>query len=440
MQKTVQKEFVKYVSLNIMGMIGLSCYILADTYFVSARLGADGLTALNLAIAVYSLIHGAGLMIGIGGATRYAICKAEQDKERGSQAFTGAVILGLALGITLAVAGFFWAEPIAGILGAKGNILGLTGTYLKTIMCFSPFFILNNVLIAFIRNDNDPRLSMCAMLGGSLSNIILDYVFMYPLNMGIFGAAFATGLAPVISISILSIHFIRKKQGFALVKLQSLWRHITDIGSLGLSAFINEMSSAVVLITFNLLILSLAGNTGVAAYGIVANLALVVQSVFTGIGQGSQPLISRYYGVGEYAAARKIFKWSAFTAMAISVVTICTAYVFTDGLVSIFNSGDNRQLAEIAYTGLRLYVLGFLIAGVNIVTASYFSAVEKPKQSFVIAITRGCIGILFFGILLSTLFGMNGIWVAFSAAEGITVLFSLLFISKQTLAKQNFSK
>ena len=138
---------------------------------------------------------------------------------------------------------------------------------------------------------------MAAMLTGSFSNILLDYVFLFPLNMGIFGAALATGFAPVISIGLLSLHFIRGKNRFAWsFDQRALGRRVLDICSLGISAFINELSSAVVLIVFNLLILRLAGNTGVAAYGIVANLALVAVSVFTGISQGSQPLISVFTG------------------------------------------------------------------------------------------------------------------------------------------------
>lgn len=207
----VLKNFFKYVSLNVMGMIGLSCYILADTFFVSNALGSNGLAALNFSIPIYCIINGAGLMIGIGGATRYSILKSQNEDEKANSIFSNTVIIGMVVGIIMLIVGLFLSTPIAKLLGADGTTLTLASTYLTTILSFSPFFILNNIMIAFIRNDGNPRLSMAGMLTGSFSNIVLDYIFIYPLSMGMFGAAFATGLAPIISLCILSSHFIKQK-------------------------------------------------------------------------------------------------------------------------------------------------------------------------------------------------------------------------------------
>ena len=292
----ILNKFIKYVSLNVLGMIGLSCYILADTFFVSKGMGADGLTALNLAISIYSFIHGTGLMIGIGGATRFGILRSQGEEKKADRIFSQSVFIGLFLGTAYVFIGVFASGVLSHILGADQVTFQMTSVYLKTILCFSPAFILNNVMIAFVRNDRNPKLSMAAMLTGSISNIILDYVFIFPLDMGMFGAAFATGLAPVISIFILLLHVFKKKNGFHLCRFKLSVKKSVDIVSLGLSAFINEFASGIVLIIFNLVILGIAGNTGVAAYGIVANLSLVAASVFTGIGQGLQPIVSASYG------------------------------------------------------------------------------------------------------------------------------------------------
>lgn len=423
MQKQISREFYKYISLNVLGMLGLSCYILADTFFISKRLGADGLTALNLAISVYSIINGLGLMLGIGGATRFAICRAQGEREKGNQVFTASAAAGITVGIVLLMIGMTGSDAVAKMLGAEGNIQTMTGSYLKTILEFAPFFIMNNVLIAFVRNDGSPRLSMAAMLTGSFSNILLDYVFLFPLDMGIFGAALATGFAPVISIGLLSLHFIRGKNQFAWTsRMGALARRVCDICSLGISAFINELSSAVVLIVFNLLILHLAGNTGVAAYGIVANLALVAVSVFTGISQGSQPLISRFYGEGRKKESAGVFARAAVLAGAVGIFFSIAAFAFTTNLVGIFNGEGNRELADIAFWGLRLYFLGFCPAGVNIVAAAYMGAVEKGRESFAIAFIRGVAAMLFFAFALSFVWKMDGIWLAFPAAEISTLL------------------
>lgn len=158
------REFARYASLNVLGMLGLSCYILADTFFVAQGLGTDGLTALNLAIPVYSLIHGTGLMIGMGGGTLYAMRSGKGDPAA-NQIFTHAVCLAAGFAVCFMLIGPFGTEAITSLFGARKTIGEMTSTYLRMILLFSPAFLLNNVLICFVRNDGAPQLSMAAMLG-----------------------------------------------------------------------------------------------------------------------------------------------------------------------------------------------------------------------------------------------------------------------------------
>lgn len=216
--KSQLKEFSRYCTLNVLGMIGLSCYILADTFFVSKGLGRNGLTALNLAIPVYSFIHGSGLMLGIGGATKYSIFKSNKERKNANTIFTNTFYLATVISIVFVLVGIFLSKSLTTVLGSDSDVFKMTNIYLKCILIFAPAFIINDVLICFIRNDNNPNLSMYAMLGGSLSNIILDYIFIFPLQLGIFGAVFATGLAPIISILILSLHRIKKKKSISFYK------------------------------------------------------------------------------------------------------------------------------------------------------------------------------------------------------------------------------
>lgn len=211
MKSNCFRDFAKYSSLNVLGMLGLSCYILADTFFVSKGLGTNGLTALNLAIPVYSFIHGSGLMIGMGGGTRYSVRKNTGDTQATDSIFTHAVCFAGFLAVIFFVAGLFFFGRIVKLLGADENVFSMTKTYLQVILLFAPAFLMNNVLLCFVRNDGAPQLSMTAMIGGSLSNVVLDYIFIFPCKMGIFGAVFATGLASVISILIMSPYFIKKK-------------------------------------------------------------------------------------------------------------------------------------------------------------------------------------------------------------------------------------
>lgn len=441
MEKSILKSFAKYVSLNILGMIGLSCYILADTFFVAKALGATGIAALNFSISVYSMIHGTGLMIGIGGAARYSILKSQNKDKRANIVFTTCLKLSVLTGVIFAIIGIFGSKSIALILGADIYTLSLTKTYLTTILCFAPFFIINNIVLAFVRNDNNPNLSMIAMLTGSFSNIVLDYIFMFPLGMGMFGAAFATGLAPIISMGILSIHFVKGKNHFAYIHDRKIWSSTRDIFSLGLSAFITEVSSAVVLITFNLVILRLKGNLGVASYGIVANIALVGVSIFTGIAQGIQPLISKSYGLKNYQVLRKVLKYALLTSLSIALVIYLGMFFNADRIIGIFNSEQNLEISQIAKTGIRIYFIGFFFAGINIIMAMYLSATEHAKNAFIISIARGCIIIVPLVLLLSRIWNMAGIWFAFVLTECIVTMAAIFIASlrKKTLINKKIS-
>ena len=173
------RTFLKYTSLNVMGMIGLSCYILADTFFVSKGLGANGLAALNLAIPVYSFIHGSGLMIGMGAGTKYSILKSQRKNESADHVFTSAFILTLALAAVYVLLGVFTSAQIARLLGANEAVFEMSKTYLQVILLFAPMLYVYLLLLCFVRNDGAPQLSMAGMIGGSLSNIVLDYILYF---------------------------------------------------------------------------------------------------------------------------------------------------------------------------------------------------------------------------------------------------------------------
>lgn len=424
----MKKKFFEYVSLNIIGMTGLSCYILADTFFVANGVGTDGLAALNLAISVYSIIHGTGLMLGVGGATRYAILKAQGRREDAGAVFAQAVGMGLAVSILFILTGIFASGQIALLLGANEATYRMTTTYLRTILCFSPFFIGNNILNAFVRNDGSPGLSMAGMLMGSFGNIVLDYVFIYPLGMGIFGAALATGASPLLGMSLPAVRFLRGKSGFSLkrkwirqIRIFSPGRW-WDICRLGMSALITELSSGIVLIVFNLLFVKMAGNTGVAAYGIIANLALVAVSVFTGISQGIQPLVSECYGRGDQEGRKKILCYAFGTVTFMALMIYLGSAWRADWLIEAFNKEKSPALHAYAKEGLFIYFSGFFFAGCNIVSAAFFSAGEEPGRAFAVSILRGAAAMIPMVLLLAWLFGITGIWCSFPAAEGVTFL------------------
>lgn len=411
------REFLKYSSLNVLGMIALSCYILADTFFVSKALGANGLTALNLAIPVYNFINGSGLMIGMGGGTKYAISKSQGKMKQASQAFTNAAALTALIAACFFLLGLFASAPIARMLGADDTVFEMSRTYLQVLLLFSPMFMTNNLLLCFIRNDGAPQLSMAAMITGSLSNVVLDYVFMFPLGMGIFGAVLATGLAPVISILVQSPYLLTKKNQFHLVRCRLSARLSLGIFSSGLPSLITEVSSGIVIIIFNRIILGLDGNTGVAAYGVIANLSLVVIAIYTGISQGIQPILSSNYGKGIRENVQAILRYAATTVVILSAGVYLCMFFGAEPITAIFNSEKNQILQEIAEAGLKIYFTGCVFAGLNIIFSVYFTSTERPLPAQIISVMRGFIVIIPMSFLLSAIAGLPGVWASFPATE-----------------------
>lgn len=422
------QNFAKYVSLNVMGMIGLSCYILADTFFVSKGLGTDGLTALNLAIPIYSFIHGSGLMIGMGGGTRYSIQKSQKDNEAANRTFTHALCLAAVFAVVFVAIGLLFAGDIVYLFGARENVYTMSRTYLWVILLFAPAFLLNNVLLCFVRNDGAPQLSMAAMIGGSLSNVVLDWVFIFPCGMGIFGAVFATGLAPIISMLILSPHFIRKKNKFRPVKCRPQPVQAGWILSSGVPSLVTEVSSGVVMIVFNSIIMNLSGNVGVAAYGVIANLSLVIIAIYTGIAQGIQPLLSRSFGEKKYNNIHAFLRYAMVVMAVFSVCIYLLVFFGASPITAIFNSERDPMLQTIAMEGLRLYFLACPFAGFNIIISIYFTSTERPLPAHIISLLRGFIVIIPMAFLLSILGQIKGVWCAFPATELlVAVIGALLF-------------
>ncbi|MDD3337597.1 MAG: MATE family efflux transporter [Lachnospiraceae bacterium] len=427
MKSNCLRDFAKYASLNVLGMLGLSCYILADTFFVSKSLGTNGLTALNLAIPIYSFIHGSGLMIGMGGGTKYSIQKIRRDDAAANRTFSNSVFIAACFGLFFVLLGLFFSKDILSLFGAKDSVLEMSNTYLFVILLFAPAFLINNVLLCFVRNDGAPQLSMAAMIGGSLSNVLLDWVFMFPLGMGIFGAVLATGLAPIISILILTPHFIRKKNGFHFTKCKMERKRTAGILSSGVPSLITEVSSGIVMIVFNSIILRLAGNVGVAAYGVIANLSLVIIAIYTGIAQGIQPIISKNYGLGEQGHVKAILRYALVTMLAFSAIIYTGIFMCAPQITAVFNSEQNPVLQQIATEGLRLYFVACPFAGFNIIISMYFTSTAYPRPAHIISVLRGFVVIIPMAFILSVIGEVYGVWCAFPATELLVSVIGLLF-------------
>ena len=428
------KQFFKYVSQNIFGLLGTSCYILADTYFIAQAAGTDGVTLLNLCLPIYNLIFAFGSMIGLGAATRYAILRAQGDA-RAQRYFSNAIFSVCILAVPFMLVGIFRPDGLLRLMGGDADIVALGMNYARIFLMFTPFFMCNYVVASFVRNDGDPSLAMVATLSGSLFNVVFDYIFIFPMGLGLPGAALATAISPILSIAVCSAHFIKKNNTITFVRKAPSVRLLAQSCQLGISGFVGEMSSGVTTTVFNFLLLGLAGNVAVAAYGVVANFALVATAIFNGVAQGAQPLVSRCYGHSDRAGARKLLILGSCTALVLAAALYAVVFGMTDTLVGWFNSENSVQMARFAHNGMRLYFVGYFFAGFNIVAAGYLSATNRPVEASVTSICRGMVAIVACSLVLSRLFGMNGVWAAFPASELLTAvltLFLLLRGKKQT--------
>lgn len=434
MKNQTLKDFTKYVSANVIAMIGLSCYILADTFFISLKLGETGLAALNLSMPSFSLVFSLGMLFAIGGATKFAICKGAGDAKGANKVFTHTVIIVACVAAIFVLLGAFLNGPIATFLGADGATFDYSKTYVQIMLCFAPFFMFNNTLQNFVRNDGAPRLAMIASLSGNLFNILFDYVLVFPCNMGMLGAALATGFSPIASMLILSIFFLRKKNSFRIEKTKISLNLYGGICSLGLASFISEFGFGIVMMLINKLFKSLGGDTAVAAFAIIINVFYVVNAIFNGVASGVQPMISFSCGENDHKKIRRVLKYALITVSGIAVVVYIVLFFGADGIVSIFNSAKQERLQQLATIGMRLYFVSSLFSGFNLLFSAYFAASNRGLYAQIITILRGVVLIIPLAYLFAFLWQITGLWLATPAAEFITlaVALTIFFITRKS--------
>jgi len=428
--KSEQKSlFLKFLLPSIFAMIGVSINILCDTIFIGKGVGQGGLSALGIAIPVYNIYNAISLLIGMGGATLYAINIGKGNHKEAQNIFSASLTLGVVVGLIISILGFIFSREVSIFFGAKGDILGLTDDYLKVILLAGFNFILSGILVPFLRNDGAPRLAMIAVIAGNMTNIVLDYIFIFILDMGIRGAAIATGLAPIVTLSIIGSRFLLKG-GSLRFRLQKINGKISSsILKLGLSSSFTEVSGAVVIISFNYRILGLLGEVGIAAYSIIANIAMIGVAILSGVAQAMQPLISINYGANEYERAIDFRRLGFISAFSIGLVFFLIAGVFSEPIIRLF-SVEEKYLIDLTKTGIRIYFTGFLFIGCNIVSIAYFQAIGEAKKSNTLSLFKGLVFVLFNLIVLPFIWGINGVWLTIPIAEAMTLGVSLLLLFK----------
>ncbi|WP_010294507.1 MATE family efflux transporter [Clostridium senegalense] len=427
----VKKIFIKYLIPSIAGMIGLSLNILFDTIFVGRGVGSNGLAALNIVIPIFNVFSAMALLLGIGGATAVSVSMGKKEYDRVNRIFTVAILVNILIGSIITVLSVLFINKLCYGLGATEEIFSMVKSYLGVIVWFSWAFLMANTLAIFVRNDKSPKLAMWSMLAGNMANVIFDYIFIFILGWGMKGAAIATTMSPVVTIALLSTHFIRGNNTLKVTvdNLKIDIEILKRIFKNGFPSFIMEMSNGLIIFAFNMVIGNLIGSIGVSSYSIIANISLICVAIFNGIAQAIQPIISINYGAQQYDRAKKALKLGVITAFSFGIVFYGIGFLFPELIVGLFSRG-NEKLTAITVNGIGIYFVAFLFMGSNISMVSYFQSIESSKSSTLVSMCRGIVFVLISLLVLPKVFGINGVWATIPISELASIAIAIMCVKK----------
>lgn len=438
LNKPVKQVFMRYLVPSVFATMVTSIYVLADTIIVGKGIGTIAVAALNIVLPLYNIFFGLGLLFGVGGSVLMSILRGEGD-EKGANAYFSTSLVAMCVVLALSLA-FFTAfmEKIALVFGGTPETMPYIMDYMPYIVWGMGLFFFSSYLQTFIRNDGAPRLAMYAVVSGGVANIILDYVFVYNFNMGMAGAAIATVMGSGLTVVILLTHFFTKKNNlhFSLKGVRPSF--IKNIILNGFASFLIEVASGVTIFVFNIQLLKYAGNTGVSVYSVISNTAIVVVCLCKGINQAAQPLLSTNYGAGLYERTDKIRSLAVKVSIIICAVLVIMGLVVPDFFTYIFINPDSAILSMSA-PAIRIYFVGFMMLGINMVFICYFQAILKNGYSMIICLMRGLILVVAFAYIFPLFMDVTGIWLAVPAAETITMLFGIYLIYFKKSAKREIN-
>ena len=428
---SVSKIFFRYLIPAILANMVTSIYVLADTIIIGKGIGTLAMAALNIVLPLFNIFFGNGLLFGVGGSVLMSIARGRGDQKLGECYFTLAVILNAITCVLYTVLLLVFTKPIVRFLGATDVTMPYILDYAPYVIAGLSAFSFSSLLQTFVRNDGAPKLSMFAVISGGVLNVILDLIFVFPLQMGMAGAAMASVLGSACTVCILLFHFRSKSNGLRFSLQAFSFSCIVKILQNGFTSFLVEITSGIVMFIFNIEILKCAGDIGVSMYGIICNTVIIVTCLCNGINQAAQPILSTNYGAGLAQRIGQVRRLGIKTALCICSIPAILGLLVPNLFTYIFLE-PNDEILAMSPIAIRTYFIGFFVMGINMFVVGYFQSISKPYLSLIVCLARGCVLSIIFVAVLAPLFGIIGIWASVPLAEFVTLFIALFFLKKTT--------
>ena len=423
------KKYISFIWPSVLMMLVLSLYYTIDSIFVANLVGEEGLAAINIAYPVQGLMWGFAVMLAAGSSALVAIIMGEGDAEKANSRFSFTCAFAVGLGTLITLLLLACMTQLVNLLGATETLTEDCHIFLNIFVWGAPAAFLGVLMEYFIRVDGDPAFTILLYISGGVVHLGLDILLMGPLHMGLAGAAIANVCGLAITAFIGILYFLFKDTRLRFSRFTVNWQFIGHSFANGSPEFVNESAMGIMIFFYNLVVIRLAGEIGVAAVAVVLNLHYFFMSVHMGYQAGSMPLISYYYGAKAYEKINLVMRMTK-TYIIISSVGIAAAFALAAPLLARVYASPGTELYEMSVVGLRIVSVSLLTIGVNVFASGFFTCFGNGLISSLIAVSRGFIMLLIGLFALTHFFGMTGAWMALPFADVTTLALSFGLMAK----------
>ena len=391
-------------------------------------MGADALAALSITTPLLCILMSTGILFGVGGSVSMNVYRGTGNYKKADRFFTLSFFTLAFITLLLWLVYGFGISTLLRLMGANDTLYPYALSYMRYINIFLPAAVFSNYIAIFVRADSDPNRAMLGVLSGGVVNIALDIIFVFPLQMGIGGAALASAIGMVIQVCIGISHFFSRKNQMHFIKPKHTFSSIGQIIASGIPSFFNEFANGFIVLLFNIQILKYCGDTALSVYSVISNCVILFNSLFTGVGQSIQPIIATNFGADKGDRIKKVRNMAFLTIICMGIIFSASGILFPNSVCSIFMN-MTEEMKTIAEKGLRMYFIAFLPMGINLLTSYYLQSILNTKKSLCISLLRNIIlsGIAI--LVFPLLFGANSLWLVMPVVEVIVFVVSIVFLN-----------